>query len=86
MGHIVFGMIALVAGLCGVFVWWEDFGGVLRGLMPLAFVVLGLVALGAGLAERRRYHGAPFPPTARRGLGADPFAAEGHAGADTGEG
>lgn len=49
MAHLIFGLIAVCAGLCGVFSWWEDFGLVLRGLIPMVLIVLGLVAVGAGL-------------------------------------
>lgn len=49
MAHLIFGLIAVCAGLSGVFVWWDDFGLVLRGLIPVLLIVVGLVALGAGL-------------------------------------
>jgi len=49
MTHMIFGLIAISAGLVGVFAWWDDFGLVLRGLVPLALMVVGLVAIGAGL-------------------------------------
>ena len=52
MTHLIFGMIAIAAGLFGVFAWWGEFGQVLRGLIPLALLVVGFVAIGAGLLTR----------------------------------
>jgi hypothetical protein len=59
MPHLVFGLVALLAGLGGVFAWWDDFGAVLRGLVPIALIVVGLVAIGAGVLDRGRVDGAP---------------------------
>jgi hypothetical protein len=53
MAHIIFGLFAVAAGLAGVFAWWDSFGLVLRGLLPIALVVVGLVATGAGLIGQR---------------------------------
>ena len=49
MSHILFGFFAIGLGLTGVFVWWSDFGQVLRGFIPLGLILVGLVAMGAGL-------------------------------------
>ena len=57
MTHLIFGAIAVAAGLVGVFAWWSDFGLVLRGLLPIVLVVVGFIAIGAGLfsdASRRK--------------------------------
>ena len=59
MGHLISGSIAVCVGLFGVFVWWDDFGLILRGLIPLTFLVVGLVGIGAGLAGRKLGAGAP---------------------------
>jgi len=53
MGHLIFGSIAVCVGLFGVFIWWDDFGLILRGLIPLTFLVVGLIGIGAGLAGRK---------------------------------
>ncbi len=53
MLHVVFGLVLLVLGVFGVISWWEDFGLVLRGLVPFAFLLCGLVAIGSGLAKER---------------------------------
>ena len=52
MNHLVFGCLAVCAGLIGVFAWWDDFGQVLRGLIPIALIVTGLIGVGAGLLGR----------------------------------
>lgn len=52
MTHLIFGLISICAGLSGVFVWWDDFGLVLRGLIPIVLITVGLVAIGAGLVAR----------------------------------
>lgn len=49
MTHLVFGVVAIGAGLFGVFAWWSDFGLVLRGLLPIVLIVVGFIAIGAGL-------------------------------------
>jgi len=54
MGHLIFGVIAVVSGLSGVFMWWEDFGRLVRGVVPLSLVVIGFVAIAAGLGARRK--------------------------------
>jgi hypothetical protein len=52
MGHLFFGLVAMCAGLFGVFAWWDDFGLVLRGLIPITLIVVGLVGIGAGLLQK----------------------------------
>lgn len=51
MIHLIVGLIALVVGSWGIIVWWNDFGELLRGLIPLMLVLLGLAAIGAGLQK-----------------------------------
>lgn len=53
MLHVIFGLVLLVLGVFGVISWWEDFGLVLRGLVPFAFLICGLVAIGSGLAKEK---------------------------------
>lgn len=54
MTHLIFGLIGVGAGMYGVLVWWDDFGLVLRGLVPLTLIVVGLIAIGAGLVARNK--------------------------------
>ena len=51
--HLVIGLVLLVLGVFGIVSWWGDFGLVLRGLVPFAFLVCGLAAIGSGLAKGR---------------------------------
>ncbi len=54
MGHLIFGIIAIICGLSGVFIWWADFGRIVRGVVPLGLVIVGLVAIGAAMSSRRK--------------------------------
>lgn len=49
MNHLICGLIAVVLGLWGIFGWWDSFGMVLRGLIPLVLLVGGLIATGVGI-------------------------------------
>jgi len=51
MTHLICGLIAVVLGLWGIFGWWDSFGMVLRGIIPLAMLVAGLIAVGVGLEK-----------------------------------
>ncbi|CAK0757307.1 Magnetosome protein MamI [Gammaproteobacteria bacterium] len=51
MSTIIFGLICLSLGLWGVSAWWWSLVEVLRGLVPLLAVILGFVALGAGVTK-----------------------------------
>ncbi|MBF0448120.1 MAG: hypothetical protein HQL67_07975 [Magnetococcales bacterium] len=53
MSNIIFGLVALALGLWGVSVWWWSIVELLRGLVPIALILLGLVALGAGVTRMR---------------------------------
>ncbi len=49
MVHFFTGLAALVLGLCGIVVWWGEFGEFLRGAIPMLLVLVGLAAIGAGI-------------------------------------
>ncbi|MBF0381850.1 MAG: hypothetical protein HQL69_12580 [Magnetococcales bacterium] len=53
MANIIFGLVALALGLWGVSVWWWSIVEILRGIVPIALILLGLVALGAGVTKMR---------------------------------
>ncbi|MBF0158099.1 MAG: hypothetical protein HQL58_01095 [Magnetococcales bacterium] len=53
MPTVVFGLIALALGLLGLSTWWWSVVELLRGLFPLLLILLGLVALGAGISKMR---------------------------------
>ena len=43
MQNIIGGLIAIVVGAFGLIAWWSEFGIVLRGLVPFAFIILGVL-------------------------------------------
>ncbi len=49
MVHLIGGLIGVVLGLWGIFGWWDSFGMVLRGLVPLILLIGGLIATGVGI-------------------------------------
>jgi len=51
MVHLVSGLIGVVLGLWGIFGWWDSFGMVLRGLVPLVLLIAGLIAAGVGMEK-----------------------------------
>jgi hypothetical protein len=53
MANIIFGLVALALGLWGVSLWWWSVVELLRGVVPVLLILLGLVALGAGVTRMR---------------------------------
>lgn len=53
MGNIVFGLVALALGLWGLSTWWWSVTELLRGLVPLVLILIGPIALGAGITRLR---------------------------------
>lgn len=51
MNSIIVGLISISFGLWGLTVWWWSFAELLRGLTPLVLVLIGLLALAAGIAQ-----------------------------------
>ncbi len=51
MIHLIVGLATLCFGAWGIIAWWDHFGEVLRGLIPLLLVLVGLAAIGAGLQK-----------------------------------
>jgi hypothetical protein len=45
MKHFVVGIVMIVLGIWGMFAWWENFGRVMRGLLPFFLLATGLIAL-----------------------------------------
>ena len=52
MTNLIVGLICLALGAWGLTAWWDEFGGVLRGLIPIVFILVGLAAVGAGMKSR----------------------------------
>ena len=47
MTNIIVGAVAIVLGLWGRLVWWSEFGVVLRGLVPFALLIVGLLFIAS---------------------------------------
>jgi hypothetical protein len=52
MTNLIIGLLCLALGAWGLVAWWEDFGQALRGAVPLLLILLGLAAIGAGMAKK----------------------------------
>lgn len=48
MRHLIAGLILLALGAWGIITWWDEFGDVLRGVIPFLLAVVGLAAIGSG--------------------------------------
>ena len=53
MSNIIVGCIAIVLGLWGLFVWWPEFGLVLRGLAPFALLIVGLLFIASKFYDKK---------------------------------
>ena len=53
MASIIVGLLALALGLWGLTVWWWSFAELMRGLTPIALLLLGIVALASGVSKVR---------------------------------
>ncbi len=51
MVHLICGLVGVVLGLWGIFGWWDSFGMLLRGLVPLLLLIGGLIATGVGIEK-----------------------------------
>lgn len=45
MRHLVFGTILIAMGLWGISAWWEAFAFAMRASVPLAALVVGVLAV-----------------------------------------
>ncbi len=52
MNNIIIGSILVIASLFGFVSWWWDVILLLKGLIPLVFLFVGIVAVFAGLECR----------------------------------
>lgn len=57
MPSIVVGLLAVAFGLWGMTVWWWSFAELMRGLVPVALILVGLVALASGVSKVREEGG-----------------------------
>ena len=49
----IVGTIAIMLGLWGLFVWWSEFGLVLRGLVPFALLIVGLLFIASKFYDKK---------------------------------
>jgi len=54
MSNIIGGLIAIVLGIWGLLVWWGEFGEVMRGFVPFALIVVGLLSLASKYNKRKK--------------------------------
>ena len=53
MPIVIFGLLSISLGLWGMAAWWWSVTEMLRGLVPILLLLLGVVALAAGLSKVR---------------------------------
>jgi cell shape-determining protein MreC len=51
MSLLIAGAISAVLGLIGLMVWWKDFLILLKGAMPLAMLLSGILAIYVGFDD-----------------------------------
>lgn len=54
MSNIIFGLVAVVLGVWGLIAWWETFGVVMRGLIPFALIIFGLLFIASKYYKRMK--------------------------------
>ena len=52
--NIIVGLIAIVLGLLGLLSWWGAFGIVMRGLIPFALIIFGLLTIASKFYQRNK--------------------------------
>ena len=53
MASVFFGLVVVALGVWGLSVWWWSVAEFLRGFLPVALVLFGLVAIGAGITPKK---------------------------------
>lgn len=53
MQNIIFGLIMTVVGILGLIIWWPEFGLVLRGIVPFALIIVGLLSIASKYYNRK---------------------------------
>lgn len=49
MSHVVGGAVITVMGILGIVTWWDNFSDFLRGSIPFALLLGGLIAISTGI-------------------------------------
>jgi hypothetical protein len=52
MTSIIGGLFAIVMGIIGLFIWWPEFGLVMRGLIPFGLIVVGLLSIASKYSKK----------------------------------
>ena len=55
------GIVALIIGFIGLVVWWFDFLMVLKGVVPIIFVLGGALAVYLGIEDVKTTSASPSP-------------------------
>jgi hypothetical protein len=50
----MFGLLAVALGLWGLSAWWWSVVELVRGILPLALLFVGVLALAAGVSDQRK--------------------------------
>ena len=53
MAYIIVGLLGIAFGLWGMTVWWWSVAEFLRGFVPIVLILVGVVALAAGVSAVR---------------------------------
>ena len=59
------GIVALIIGVIGLIGWWSDFLQVLKGMIPIIFVLGGALAVYLGIEDIKTTSATP-PPEERK--------------------
>ncbi|NQU64279.1 MAG: hypothetical protein HQ517_08360 [SAR324 cluster bacterium] len=54
MASVFFGLVIVALGVWGLSVWWWSVAEFLRGFVPVALVIFGIIAIGAGITPKDR--------------------------------
>ena len=55
------GIVAMIIGVVGLFVWWSDFLEVLKGILPIILVLGGALAIYLGIEDIKTASSTPPP-------------------------
>lgn len=54
MSNIIGALILIVLGFVGLLEWWSDFGTMMRGLVPFALIIFGLLLIGTKYHNQKK--------------------------------
>ncbi len=53
MKMLLIGIVALIIGVIGLIGWWSDFLRILKGVIPIIFVLGGALAIYQGIEDTK---------------------------------